>query len=76
MLIISDIRSQQKFNTPKEKLRITPRRIVDFSFGEWFVEKMLRKHNTVYEDIKLSIHQIIVSSSIIKPTVILNQLKD
>lgn len=62
MLIIKDIRSQQNLNTPKEKLRIKPsvkcRTIVDFSFGEWFVEKPLRKHNTVYKEITLSIHQI------------------
>ncbi len=68
--------SQQKLNTPKEKLRITHRPIVDFSFGEWFVEKPLRKYNTVYKDIKPSIHQINVFPTIIKPTVILNQLKD
>ncbi len=68
--------SQQKLNTPKEKLRITHRPIVDFSFGEWFVEKLLRKYNAVYKDIKPSIHQINVFSIIIKPTVILNRLKD
>lgn len=51
MLIIKDIRSQQNLNTPKEKLRIKPsvkcRTIVDFSFGEWFVEKMLSKYLSV-----------------------------
>ncbi len=70
MLIIKDIRSQQNLNTPKEKLRIKPsvkcRTIVDFSFGEWFVEKPLRKHNTVYKEIKLSIHQINIFSTITK----------
>jgi len=62
ILIINDICSQQNLNTPKEKLRIKPsikhRPIVDFSFGEWFVEKSLREYSTVYKDIKLSIHQI------------------
>ena len=76
MLITSDIHSQQNLNTPKEELRITHRPTVDFSFGEWFVEKPLRKYNTVYKDIKLSIHQINVFPTIINPTIILNQLKD
>ncbi len=70
------MRSQQKLNTPKEKLRITLRPIVDFSFDEWFVEKLLRKYNAVYENIKPSAHQIIVFPTIIKLPVILNQLKD
>ena len=56
MLIINDICSQQNLNTPKEKLRIKPsikhRPIVAFSFGEWFVEKSLRKHDAVYKEIK------------------------
>ncbi len=69
------MRSQQKLNTPKEKLSITHRPIVDFSFGEWFVEKSLRRYSAVYKDIKLFIHQINVFSTIIKHTVILNQLK-
>lgn len=80
ILIINDIRSQQNLNTPKEKLRIKPsvkrRTIVDFSFGEWFVEKPLRKHNPVYKDIKLSIHQINVFSTIINLSVKRDQLKD
>ncbi len=61
------MRSQQKLNTPKEKLRITLRPIVDFSFDEWFVEKSLRKYNTVYKDIKLSIHQTNRFSLTLKP---------
>jgi len=65
------MRSQQNLNTPKEKLRIKPnvkhRPTFDFSFGEWFVEKPLRKHSTVYKDIKLSIHQINVFSLTVKP---------
>lgn len=53
MLIIKDIRSQQNLNTPKEKLRIKPsvkcRTIVDFSFGECFVEKLLNIYKSVYK---------------------------
>jgi len=71
MLIINDIRPQQNLNTPKEKLSIKYRPTVDFSFGEWFVEKPLRKHSPVYKDIKLSIHQINVFSTIIKSIEIL-----
>jgi len=71
MLIIKDIRSQQNLNTPKEKLRIKPiikhRPTVDFSFGEWFVEKSLRIYSAVYKDIKPSIHQINRFSSTLKP---------
>jgi len=71
ILIINNIRSQQNLNTPKEKLRIKPsikpRSTVDFSFGEWFVEKSLREYSLVYKDIKLSIHQINRFSSTLKP---------
>jgi len=71
MLIINNIRSQQNLNTSKEKLRIKPsikyRPTVDFSFGEWFVEKSLREYSTVYKDIKLFIHQINRFSSTLKP---------
>ncbi len=52
------MRSQQKLNTPKEKLRITYRPIVDFSFGEWLVEKMLKGYKFVYKHITSTIHQI------------------
>ena len=76
MLTINNIHSQQNLNNRKEKLREEQHPIVDFSFGEWFVEKSLRKYNTVYKDIKLSIHQINVFPTIINPTIILNQLKD
>lgn len=76
MLTINNIHSQQNLNNRKEKLREEQHPIVDFSFGEWFVEKPLRKYNTVYKDIKLSIHQINVFPTIINPTIILNQLKD
>jgi len=71
MLIIKDIRSQQNLNTPKEKLRIKPnvkhRPTFDFSFGECFVEKPLRKYSSVYKDIKPYNHQINVFSLTLKP---------
>ncbi len=76
MLKISNMRSQQKLNTPKEKLRITHRQIVDFSFGEWFVEKMLKGYKFVYKHITSAIHQINIFSIIIKSTVKRNRLKD
>ena len=66
MLTINNIHSQQNLNNRKEKLREEQHPIVDFSFGEWFVEKPLRKYNTVYKDIKLSIQQINVFTIIIK----------
>ena len=44
--------------------------IVDFSFGEWFVEKMLRGYEAVYKYITLTIHQINKFSSTSKPYVI------
>jgi len=73
ILIINYIRSQQNLNTTKEKLRIKPsikhRPTVDFSFGEWFVEKSLREYSAVYKDIELFIHQINIFPTIIKSTV-------
>ena len=47
MLTINNIHSQQNLNKPKEKLRYSTHQIVDFSFGEWFVEKMLSKYLSV-----------------------------
>ena len=44
-LTINDIHSQQNFNKPKEKLRDHRHPFVDFSFGERFVEKMLRYYD-------------------------------
>lgn len=67
MLIINDIHPQQNLNTPKEKLSVKHRPTVDFSFGEWLVEKPLREYDAVYKDIKLSIHQINRFSSTLKP---------
>ena len=54
MLTINNIHSQQNLNNRKEKLREEQHPIVDFSFGEWFVEKMLSKY--------LSVNTIIIKS--------------
>ena len=43
MLTINNIHSQQNLNNRKEEQHP----IVDFSFGEWFVEKMLSKYLSV-----------------------------
>ncbi len=47
MLTINNIHSQQNLNNRKEKLRDHRHPFVDFSFGEWFVEKMLSKYLSV-----------------------------
>jgi len=65
-LTINDIHSQQNLNKPKEKLRDHRHPFVDFSFGEWFVEKMLSKYSTVYKRITLPVQQFIVFTIIIK----------
>jgi len=70
ILIINDIHSQQNLNKPKEKLRDHRHLFVDFSFGEWFVEKMLRDYNLVYKHITSTIHQINKFLSTLKPYVI------
>ena len=49
MLTINNIHSQQNLNNRKEKLREEQHPIVDFSFGEWFVEKMMSKYLSVYK---------------------------
>ena len=41
--------SQQNLNRPKEKLRPKHLSIVDFSFGECFVEKLLSIYKSVYK---------------------------
>jgi len=69
-LIINNIPSQQNLNKPKEKLRYSTLPIVDFSFGEWFVEKMLSHYRSVYKHITSTIHQINKFSSTIKSYVI------
>lgn len=66
MLVISKIHSQQNLNNRKEKLREGQHTIVDFSFGEWLVEKMLSKYSSVYKQITLPVQQLIVFTIIIK----------
>lgn len=70
ILIISIIHSQQNLNNPKEKLRGQHRPIVVFSFGGYFIEKMLNGYKSVYKRVRLYIHQINGFSSILKPYVI------
>lgn len=70
MLTINNIHSQQNLNKSKEKLRYSTHRIVDFSFGEWFVEYMLNCYRSVYKHITSTIHQINKLSSTLKPYVI------
>ena len=57
-LKISNIHSQQNLNKPKGALRHKRPTFVDFSFGEWFVEKMLRTHLSIYKHLTISICQI------------------
>ncbi|MBE6311465.1 MAG: hypothetical protein E7080_10515 [Bacteroidales bacterium] len=57
-LITSNIHSQQNLNNPKEKLRDRQPPFVNFSFGERFVEKMLRGYKVVYKHITSTVHQI------------------
>ena len=66
MLTINNIHSQQNLNNRKEKLREEQHTIVGFSFGEWFVEKMLSKYSSVYKWITLPVQQFIVFTIIIK----------
>lgn len=66
MLTINNIHSQQNLNNRKEKLREGQHTIVGFSFGEWFVEKMLSKYISVYKRITSPIQQFIVFTIIIK----------
>jgi len=66
-LIINNIRPQQNLNKPKGKLRYSTQPFVDFSFGEWFVEKMLSIYRSVYKHITSTIHQINKFSSTLKP---------
>ena len=69
-LTINDIHSQQNLNKPKEKLRYSTLPIVDFSFGEWLVEKMLSIYKSVYKHVTSTAHQINKFSSTSKPYVI------
>ena len=69
MLIINNIHSQQNLNNRKGLLKNEQQPFVDFSFVEWFVEKMLNRYNAVYEYVAPFIHQINVFTSIAKSIV-------
>ena len=66
-MIISNIHSQQNLNRPKEKLSIKPLPIVGFSFGEWFVERMLSIYLYGYKHITYTIQRINDFHSPLKP---------
>lgn len=66
-LIINNIYSQQNLNKPKEKLRYSRPSIRPFSFGEWFVERMLCIYLFVYKHITSTIQQINDFHSPLKP---------
>ncbi len=66
ILVMSNIHFQQNLNNRKEKLIEEQHTIVGFSFGEWFVEKMLSKYSSVYKRITLPVQQFIVFTIIIK----------
>ena len=67
ILIINNIHSQQNLNGPKEKLSIKPRPIVGFSFGEWFVERVLSIYLYGYKHITYTIQRINDFYSPLKP---------
>ncbi|QJE27783.1 hypothetical protein HHO38_05300 [Parabacteroides distasonis] len=67
LLIISNIYSQQNLNRPKEKFRRKIRPIVGFSFGEWFVERMLSIYLCGYKHIAYIIQRINDFHSLLKP---------
>ena len=55
---MSNIHFQQNLNNRKEKLREEQHTIVGFSFGEWFVERMLRIYLIRYKHITYTIQRI------------------
>ena len=62
-----NIHSQQNFNRAKEKLSIKPLSIVSFSFGEWFVERMLSIYLFGYKHITHNIQRVNDFQSPLKP---------
>lgn len=69
MLKTNNIHSQQILNNREEKLREGQHTIVDFSFGEWFVEEVLSIYKAVYKPITFSIQQFIVFTNITKSSI-------
>lgn len=64
-MIISNIHSQQNLNNRNWLLRTTSRSICLFSFGWYFVEKLLSCYNGEYQYYIYSIHQFNGFSSVI-----------
>lgn len=64
---MNNIHSQQNPNNRKEKLREGQHTIVGFSFGEWFVERMLSIYLYVYKHITYTIQRINDFHSPLKP---------
>ena len=64
---MSNIHFQQNLNNRKEKLREEQHTIVGFSFGEWFVERMLRAYLYGYKHITYTIQRINDFHSPLKP---------
>ena len=64
---MSNIHFQQNLNNRKEKLREEQHTIVGFSFGEWFVERMLRIYLYGYKYLTYTIQRINDFHSPLKP---------
>ena len=64
---MSNIHFQQNLNNRKEKLREEQHTIVGFSFGEWFVERMLRTYLYGYKYVTYAIQRINDFHSPLKP---------
>ena len=66
-MIISNIHSQQKLNNGRWLLRMAGRNICLFSFGWYFVEKLLSCYNGEYQYYIHPIHQFNGFSFVINP---------
>lgn len=66
-MIISNIHSQQKLNNRNWLLRSAGRNTCLFSFGWYFVEKLLSGYNIEYQYYIYPIHQFNGFSSVINP---------
>lgn len=64
---MSNIYSQQKFNNRKWLLRAVGRNTCPFSFGWYFVEKVLSCYSNEYQYYRCPIHQFNGFSSVINP---------
>lgn len=66
-MIISNIHSQQKLNNRNWLLRSAGRNTYLFSFGWYFVEKLLSYYSNEYQYYRCPIHQFNGFSSVINP---------